>query len=288
MDFIDSHFSSYKQLPRHMIFSSRPHYSLLNSMNEMMEWGLKPTERGGPHNHWHGTFVQPRSRGAVEASEHVIVAAAVERPWYPLLREGRRCAAKQIIHYAVHKSKPVCAVGNIPESYIILMPRERDRQRSLLNYTALQTFMERYFEVPVIIPNLKYGCHLQDNVLYFQKAIGFISSHGAAFTNIIFIKSNATIIQYVPLKPHPFLGPAQSYAKQSRDLGHRYMEITGESSKDPRWDIVFNLQQFVERICQPSNTGSKVNTMFISWKPKPDLFRLCSTKEGVQTITING
>lgn len=284
MDYIDAHFHNYKQVPREMVFSSRPHYALLNSMNDMMEWGLKSTERGGPHNHWHGTFVQPRHRGAVEASEHIIVGPAVEKLWIPLLRESRRCVVKKLTDYAMHKAKPVCAVGYIPESYILLITRDRDRQRSLLNFTALQTFFDQYFDVPLIIPNLKYGCHLQDNVIYFQKAIGFISSHGAAFTNIIFIRSNATIIQYVPTKPHPFLGPAQSYAQQSRELGHRYIEFQSVSTKEPRWDIHFSLRLFVERVCQPSNPGSKVNSYFLPWKPKEALLNLCSSKEGVESL----
>lgn len=136
----------------------------------------------------------------------------------------------------------------------------------------------------MIVPNLKYGCHLQDNVIYFRKAIGFVSPHGAAFTNINFIGVKSTILQFVPQKPHPFLGPAQSYAKQSRDLGHKYMEIQSNSTQEPRWDMHFDLAQFVEKICQPENKGQKVNSMFDTWLPKKALIDGCTTREGMKTL----
>ena len=81
MDYVLGNFADFKNSPKDMLLSARPHYSLLNSMNEMMEWGLTPTERGGPHNHWHGSFMQPRNRGTVEASGHVIVGPCVSREW---------------------------------------------------------------------------------------------------------------------------------------------------------------------------------------------------------------
>ena len=85
-------------------------------------------------------------------------------------------------------------------------------------------------KVPMIIPNLKYGCHLQDNVIYFRRAIGFVSPHGAAFTNINFIagggNSSVGVIQFVPPKPHPFVGPATSYGNQVNMI-----EYSGECHK---------------------------------------------------------
>jgi hypothetical protein len=81
MDYIDSNFKNLKKSPKDMIFSTKPHYALLNSMNEMMEWDLKSTERFGPHNHWHGTFMQPRNRGAIEASQHIISGPYIQRNW---------------------------------------------------------------------------------------------------------------------------------------------------------------------------------------------------------------
>jgi len=85
MPYIDANFEAFKSSPKDMIFSARPHYALMNSMNEMLEWGLRPTERSGPHNHWHGSFMQPRPRGAVEASAHIIVLPAVQREWSKLV-----------------------------------------------------------------------------------------------------------------------------------------------------------------------------------------------------------
>jgi len=185
------------------------------------------------------------------------------------------------------KAKPVCALGNTLEKYILFIPREGERQRSLLNYTHMINFMKTYFDVPVIIPNLKYGCHLQDNIIYFKTALGFISPHGAAFTNIIFIGNKATVIQFVPPKPHPFTGPAQSYANQIKELGHKYMEVQTKSNLDPRWDLFFDLKQFVEKICQPNNPNQKVNSMFDSWLPKSILIKLCSSSEGISEIILS-
>lgn len=288
MDYIQNTFAQYINDPNNLILSARPHYALLNSMNEMMEWGFVPTARSGPHNHWHGTFKQPRNRGVVEASEHIIAGPCVHKDWHKLLKRARKCAASQLISYtANNKGKATCAIENLPEKYIILIHRESDRQRSLLNHTILQSFVGKYFDVPLIIPNLKYGCHLQDNVIYFRKAIGFISPHGAAFTNVNFIGGRASILQFVPPKPHPFVGPSTSYGNQARDLGHKYMEIQTATTKEPRWDMMFDIGQLLEKICQPNNPGSKVNSMFDIWMPKKELHDACSSREGMGGVVSN-
>ena len=66
---------------------------------------------------------------------------------YKLLKSARRCASSKLMEYAATKGKPICAVGELPETYIILIHRENDRQRSLLNHTVLQTFMHNFFDV---------------------------------------------------------------------------------------------------------------------------------------------
>ena len=288
MDYVQETFGQFLNNPEMLILSARPHYALLNSMNEMMEWGFVPTERSGIHNHWHGSFKQPRNRGVVEASKHIIAGPCVQKSWYKLLRRARKCAASQLISYtANNKGKPTCAIENLPEKYIILIHRENDRQRSLLNHTILQRFVSKYFEVPLIIPNLKYGCHLQDNVIYFRKAIGFISPHGAAFTNVNFIVGRASILQFVPPRPHPFVGPSISYGNQAKDLGHKYLEIQAATTKEPRWDMMFDVGQLLEKLCQPSNPGSKINSMFDASMPKKELHDACSSREGIAGIILD-
>ena len=288
MDYIQETFKDFINDPSNLILSARPHYALLNSMNEMMGWGFIPTQRTGPLNHWYGSFKQPRNRGVVEASQHIIAGPCVQKKWYTLLKRARRCAALQLISYTVSgQGKLQCAVDKLPEKYIILIHRENDRQRTLLNHTSLQMFISNYFEVPLIIPNLKYGCHLQDNVVYFRNAVGFISPHGAAFTNMNFIDRKASILQFVPPKPHPFVGPSISYGNQARELGHRYMEIQAATTKEPRWDMVFDIGQLLEKLCQPSNPGSKVNSMFDAWIPKIELNQACSSREGMAGIMRN-
>ena len=48
----------------------------------------------------------------------------------------------------------------------------------------MKIFLETYFELPVVLPNLTYGCPISDNVRLFHNARGFISPHGGAFANL--------------------------------------------------------------------------------------------------------
>ena len=91
----------------------------------------------------------------------------------------------------------------------------------------------------------------------------------------------------MPPKPHPFVGPSTSYGNQARDLGHKYMEIQTATTKEPRWDMMFDIGQLLEKICQPNNPGSKVNSMFDIWMPKKELHDACSSREGMRGVVSN-
>ena len=50
--------------------------------------------------------------------------------------------------------------------FTAVISREGERARSLLNSSLLLEFLEDSFDVPVVVPELKYGCSLYDNIRY--------------------------------------------------------------------------------------------------------------------------
>ena len=124
------------------------------------------------------------------------------------------------------------------------------------------------------MPNLSYLCNLQDNIRFFRNARGFISTHGAAFTNMQFIEKPGIIIQFLPNSANPFIGAANSYNSLSKRLGHQSYTISTDSTKDPRWDMIFKPDVLLRIMCD-KNQPNKVSKKFNIWMPTEELMEKC-------------
>jgi hypothetical protein len=228
----------------------------------MLEWGLSPT-----HRHAIGSFVRHDSH-FTEATDRIIVPFPRSMDFLEVLMSSRECMIAKLMEYPLDPDMLKCSDVDLPDKYILFIPREGERGRTLLNSSALISYFEEAFDVPLYIPNLKYGCNLADNMRFFRDAIGFVATHGAAFTNINFIAKTALILQFSPTKPHPFINPTLSLTNMGRSLGHAAYTLEFPSTKEPRWDMFFNTDIFNRWAC------NKPREVFMKDKklPKPSIF----------------
>ena len=217
--------------PNELLIQIRSSITLMNSINDMLGWGLTPTYRDYKKKMYVGSFTHSSFHEFMEGTERVIVAAELSKSWNSLISSARKCIIKCLLDYVPASDALECSAMDMPSEYILFIPREGERGRSLLNYTALQHYLGKGFDTPVLIPNLKYGCNLADNIRFFKNAVGFVSPHGAAFTNINFIEKPAVIVQIVPVQTNPFLSPITSLNSIGKKLGHSSFVVTAKSTQ---------------------------------------------------------
>ena len=82
------------------------------------------------------------------------------------------------------KEEHNCGPSELPDRYILLLDRAGENSRTILESFKVRAFLDDYFAMPVVFPNLTYGCRLVDNIKLFRNAIGLITPHGGAFANI--------------------------------------------------------------------------------------------------------
>lgn len=279
MDYVRGKFSLD---PKSTLVVTRSPLPLLNSINSILDWGLTPTFRKAS-----GSFFK-HDAGFVEATDRIIVPMPRNSEWIDMLVAARSCMLQNLMKFDFGPESLKCADVDLPEKYILFIPREGERGRTLLNSSALMDFFEQAFNVPVYVPNLKYGCNLADNMRFFRDAIGFISTHGAAFTNINFIANHAMIIQITPPKPNPFLSPTISLTNMGKALGHHAYTLECPSTKEPRWDMHWNNDVFLRWACNKPRefslpdkslpdpkTFQYVFSPLRIWEPKYELKLMC-------------
>lgn len=206
---------------------------------------------------WVGSFVTPDSHDVVEGTERIIIPIEQSKSFYPLLSSARKCVINKLKIYIPKHNELKCAAIDLPSKYILLVPRAGEKQRVLLNSTALRNYLDKAFDIPVIAPDLKYGCNLADNIRFFKNALGFISPHGAAFTNQNFIEQKfAVIFQIIPNIPNPFTENIQTFMNIGNKMGHSAYVIPTISTGSPRWDLEFNYDVFNKVICVKQTNGN--------------------------------
>ena len=275
--------SKFNLSPSQVLVQSRSNPALLNSANEMLDWGFTPNYNDYLRHEKVGSFVTPEFQYFMEAAERIIIP--YNRDWYGLLASSRNCVTKKLAEYQPKPESLKCSAVDLPEKYILVITREGERGRTLLNSSKLISFLQDSFEVPVYIPDLKYGCTLVDNIRFFKNAIGFVSTHGAAFTNQNFIQNPAVILQIVPKLPHPFKNPIISLRNAARSLGHQAFIVETTSTKEPRWDMDYNDDILLRLMCnKPPDISLKAvpksKFMFILmafkvWEPTKALKQRC-------------
>lgn len=217
--------------PDALMIQIRSPIALLNSINEMLDWGLTPTLRDYDKKTYIGSFIHADFHDFMEGTERVIASVELSSRWSGLIGSARKCIIEQLKSYVPAPNALKCSAIDLPSEYILFIPRDGERGRSLLNHTALHHYLTEAFDTPVLVPDLKYGCNLADNIRFFKNAVGFISTHGAAFTNINFIEKPAVIVQIVPPKPNPFLNPIISLNNIGRKLGHSSFVVEALSTQ---------------------------------------------------------
>lgn len=267
MDYIHNHFNDAVDNLQ-LSINIRSNYEILNSYSEMMGWGLISTLKNK-----NGSFLQTGMHTFIEGVEHIISSIPVKRDWHPLLQSVRPCIAKKLLRYKGDREDSKCPPKDLPKDYILIIPRIHDKARTLLNHTAMIEFLLDSFDIPLVVPDLRYGCDLNDNVRFFKNAIGFLSPHGAAFTNIPFMQTPGIIIQFVPNSAHPFNGAANSYTMMGKRLGHLFYTMNIESSKEPRWDMTFRIEILLKIIC--GKIKGEVKELFDLWRPTKELKVRC-------------
>ena len=168
-------------------------------------------------------------------------------------------------------------------------------------------FLRSSFNIPIVVPELKYGCSLYDNTRFFKNAVGFISPHGASFANLNFIRKQSIVIQFIPRPPHPFEGPAVSlrwmvWSYVSTDififfiltftilfilnfhsfdnrntkainLGHLCYNVPCVSSREPRWDLNYQSELLLHHFCNAQK--GYIREAFSSWEPSINGHKKC-------------
>lgn len=168
-----------------------------------------------------------------------------------------------------------CPPHNLPKQYILVIPRDGEKARTLLNQNRLVQFLLDSFDIEILVPNLNHMCTLEDNIRFFRNARGFISTHGAAFTNMQFIEKPGIVIQLVPNSINPFHAAANSYAILAKRQGHQSYIIAADSTKEPRWDMIFKPDHMLRIMCDKSQPNG-VSKKFLSWHPAEGLVEKCA------------
>jgi hypothetical protein len=105
---------------------------------------------------------------------------------------------------------------------------------------------------------------------FFKNAVGFVSPHGAAFANVIFMTKNPSIVlQIKPQSPNSMDGPAEGFYEMAANLGHSVWNITANSTGETRWDMYYNEANFVKLMCSEHKIFDKV------WSMKKNLYKKC-------------
>ena len=156
MDYVKA--SGYNTSISTMLMIVRSPLPTLNSMNEMMGWPFTPSLKVR-HKGYVGSFATQRAGLFVEGFEHIIIGSKIDKgPWYELIKGAKMCIFRDLMKYKEPETTKKCEPKVLPEKYILVITREGERGRTLLNSSVMIDFLKSSFDLPVILPKLKYGC----------------------------------------------------------------------------------------------------------------------------------
>jgi len=102
----------------------------------------------------------------IEGLQHLIVGTKVgAEPWYSFLRSAKFCAFRELMTYQEPATTKRCNPQLLPDQYILVITREGERGRTLLNNSYMVDWLKMHFDLPVILPELKYGCRYSSEFL---------------------------------------------------------------------------------------------------------------------------
>ena len=131
-----------------------------------------------------GNFILPRPHLVLEATEHLINLIEIGKNTRSFVNSARQCFFSSMRNFNLTaNTTATCEPINLPPRYILVVTRNGDEEKSLVNSSNLLKLLNTSFAAPILILSSQQHilCSLYDNLRFFKNAVGFISPHGKTY-----------------------------------------------------------------------------------------------------------
>ena len=97
-----------------LLVQIRSPVSLMNSANEILDWGLTPTYKNFITREYTGSFLKADFHGYLEATERIIVPIPAAKETFDLIYSARKCLVSKLKAYQPKPEDLKCSAVDLP------------------------------------------------------------------------------------------------------------------------------------------------------------------------------